>query len=474
MAGGAAYGVRRLLEGGDADGASSAPTANTPGAIHRFVSRPDLEPPAITVVKPSAATAPGYLFLAPSSGPGQRGALIADDAGEVIWFHRTKATAMNLRAGRYRGRPVLTWWEGTTKNGLGEGEHVVADSSYREIVRFPAARGRGGDLHEFILTPQGTALITAWEVVTRSVDVNGRKRRHPVVGGVVQELELPSGRLLFDWHSLDHVALEESHAGIGPRFDYFHVNSIDIAPDGDLIVSARNTWAIYKISRKTGAIVWRLGGKRSDFTMGTGTVFAWQHDARSLGDGSRISLFDDGAAPPVEPQSRGLVLSLDHRRKRVTLLHKYVHHPGRLLAHYMGSTQILPNGNVLLGWGSEPYLTEFAQDGTMIYDAKLPRGGQNYRAVRFPWTGHPTQPPDVATRTNGGTTTLYASWNGATELASWRVETGTSANALAAVATVPSHGFETQIALQQSAAYAAVTALDAAGRELATSRTIRI
>jgi Arylsulfotransferase (ASST) len=470
-AGAGAYGLSRLFH--DRAAAKVVVRPET-GTAHRFRSRPDLRPPVISVLEKSGTTGHGYLLLAPSSGPGQRGPLIVDEAGNVAWFRPTKKTAVNLRAALYKGKPVLTWWEGTLDHqGLGYGEHVIVDSSYREIARFPAGRHRGGDLHEFVLTPSGTALVTAWAKVARNLLGRGGRRRHTVVDGIAQEIEIPSAGVLFEWRSIDHVALDETQVGVAPQFDYFHINSIDLAPDGDLIVSARNTWAVYKISRDTGEIVWRLGGKKSDFALAPGAKFAWQHDARMHGDGSTISLFDNGAAPAVEPQSRGLVIRLDDAQRQAALVQTYIHHPP-LLAHYMGSMQVLPNGNAVVGWGSEPYITEFAQDGSIIFDARLPRAGQNYRAVRMPWVGRPISRPRLASARLDGHRRLYASWNGATELAKWHVRTGPRADKLADAATVPANGFETAVELRDRAAYAAVTALDRSGRALATSPTIRL
>jgi hypothetical protein len=470
-AGGGAYGLTRLFD----DSASARLVAEaTAGATHRFRSRPDLRPPVVTVVKKGAGTGHGYLLLAPSSGPGQRGPMIVDDAGNVVWFRHTRGTAMNLRAAMYKGRPVLTWWEGTVdKLGLGYGEHVVVDHSYHEIARFPAGRRRGGDLHELVLTPTGTALVTAWAKVTRNLLGRGGRRNHTVIDGIAQEVEVPSARVLFEWRSIGHVPFSETHVGVAPTFDYFHINSIDLAPDGDLLVSARNTWAVYKISRKTGRIVWRLGGKKSDFQMGPGTNFAWQHDARWQADGT-ITLFDDGAAPRVEPQSRALVLRVDESQRRAALVRAYAHRPRSLLAHYMGSTQLLPNGNLVVGWGSEPYLTEFAADGSIVFDARLPRAGQTYRVVRMPWSGRPRERPRLTTAHVAGRARLYASWNGSTELASWHVRSGSRADKLGHAATVPAKGFETAIELVDRAAYAAVTALDGAGKPLASSRIVKL
>jgi Arylsulfotransferase (ASST) len=439
-----------------------------------FRSRPDLRPPSIDVVHRATGTAPGYILLAPSSGPGQRGVMMIDDAGEVVWFQPTvPQTAMNLRVASYKGRPVLTWWEGKFKNGTGNGECVIVDGAYREIARFKASNGSPVDLHEFIVTAESTALVTSNEIRTMDVTSLGGKPRGQVMGGVVLELEIPTGRVLWEWHSLDHVALDESHiVKVGPRFDYFHINSIDVAPDGNLIVSARNTWAIYKVNRRTGAIMWRLGGKKSDFAMGKGTVFAWQHDARA--HGSRLlTVFDDGAAPKVEPQSRALEIDLDLRRMRATLKRRFVHHPA-LLAKYTGSAQLLADGHMFVGWGSAPDFSEYAADGTVRFDAHLPHGGQTYRALRFPWAGHPADEPKIAVGRAAAGRTLYVSWNGATEVVSWQLQTGASPGSLQVAGTYPRNGFETALPLEQGIAYAAAVALDASGARLGSSAALAV
>ncbi|MGZ4353511.1 MAG: arylsulfotransferase family protein [Gaiellaceae bacterium] len=443
--------------------------------FHRFVSRPDLRAQYLTVRQSAPGRAPGLIFVSPNSGPGDRGTLILDDDGEVVWFRPTKPrTAMNFRTAIYKGKPVLTWWEGSTERGLGKGEHVVFDRSYREVARFPAGGGRESDLHEFLLTPRGTALVTSWETAPADLSAFGGPANGSVVGGLVQELEIPSARVLFEWRSLDHVAIEETHAAYkGHALDYFHINSIDLDPDGNLLVSARNTWAVYKLSRSTGEVIWRLGGKRSDFAMGKGTAFAWQHDARHHGRTNLISVFDDGAAPKVESQSRALVLALDQKRMRATLQHRFVHRPA-VLAFALGSMQALPNGNWLVGWGTEPYITEYRPNGSVVFDLMLPEGGQNYRALRLPWSGRPTEPPALVARRTASGHTLYASWNGATEVASWRLETGSSASSLQVDSTLPKRRFETQLQVPAGTRYAAVTALDRNGKPLRRSRTIRL
>jgi hypothetical protein len=460
-------GLDGLLRAGDAlaDGAGHG----TP-PVWRYQTRLDLRPPRLQILR-AGPTGHGHLFLAPSSGPGQRGVLILDSDGEVVYFHpTTPSTAMNFRAARYHGKPVLTWWEGKTTAGLGTGTHVILDDTYRVVARVPAGHGRQSDLHEFLITPRNTALVTSYEVRNADLTSVGGPSGGKVIGGVVQELALPSGRVLFEWRSLDHVAIAETHAAfIGHPLDYFHVNSIDLTGDGHYLVSARNTWAVYKVNRHTGRVMWRLGGKRSDFEMGPGTVFAWQHDARHYRD-DVISIFDDGAAPQVEPQSRALLIALDGKNRRAHLVRKYTHRPGRIVSRFMGNAQVQDNGNVLVGWGSEPYVTEFASDGSISFDAKLPKGGQNYRALRFPWVGRPSVPPAI--RATSGH--LYVSWNGSTETVKWLVEAGNGAAQLAAAQTVPKQGFETKIPPPSSGTHARVVALDAHGRRLGTSKTVRI
>jgi Arylsulfotransferase (ASST) len=474
----AGSGAGLVLGGGAGLVAADAAPAATNAAVQTFHTEPHLTPPRLTIVKrPPKDIADGFVFLAPSSGPGQRGALIIDDAGEVVWFRPTTPhTAMNFRTATYKGEPVLTWWEGKTTDGLGSGHHVIVDRAYREVARFGAGNGRQSDLHEFLITSRNTALVTSYEMRTMDLSAFGGEAAGTVVGGIVQELEIPSARVLFEWRSLDHVPLEESHATAGHNFlDYFHINSIDIDGDGDLLISARNTWAVYKIGRKSGDIAWRLGGKQSDFTMGEGTNFAWQHDARHHGGGRRLTIFDDGGAPTVEPQSRALLLALDLKGRRATLVHQYAHHPGRLQSHFMGNAQALDNGNVVVGWGSEPYVTEFDAAGSIRFEAKLPRGGQNYRAFRLPWEGRPAAKPKLVAHRKAGMINAYVSWNGATEVASWELRTGETAGNLDTVAaTGPKTGFETTLTIDQGARYGAAVALGAHGKELGRSLAVRL
>lgn len=421
--------------------------------LQHFVSRPDLKPPVVTA---RGATS-DFVFVAPSSGPGQNGAMILDGRGDLVWFHPTPGVATtDLKVQQLHGKHVLTWWEGKDAGGMGRGQWVIADSAYREVARIDAARGLHADLHDFQLTARGTALGLSNEAVPW--------RHGTLIGGVVQELDVPSGRLLHEWRSVQHVQPDETtiRAKPGPRFDYFHINSVDEDADGNLLVSARNTWAAYKVAWPSGRILWRLGGKRSDFTLDRGARFWWQHDVRHHA-GSVVSVFDNGAAPAEELQSRALILHLNERRKHASLLHAYAHRPERVLSHFMGNTQLLTDGRVFVGWGGSPFFTEFARDGSIVFDAHLPRGGQSYRAFRSPWTGSPADAPALGAA-NGS---VFASWNGATQVASWQlVEDGRTTQ------TVPRNGFETTLRPSGATKRVSVIALDARGAPLGHSATI--
>jgi hypothetical protein len=450
--------------------------AKAAATVQRFVSEPGLSPPVVDVITAASGTSPGYVFLAPSSGPGQRGVMILDSKGDVVWFHATSPrTAMNFRPAVYRGAPVLAWWESLPGAGLGNGHHRIVDASYRQIASFPAGGGRPADLHELQITSRGTALVSALESRRMDLRAVGGTRRGLVLGGVAQELEIPSARVLWEWRSIDHVSVTETYSTkIGYPWDYFHINSIDVGPDGDLLISGRNVWGIYKISREKGNVLWRLGGKRSDFTLGRGARFAFQHDARHVGD-AMISLFDNGGAESVqiESQSRGLQLRLDFEAMHAAVDREWTHDPP-LYGRLMGNMQLLPNGNRMTGWGGDPHFTEFAADGGIRFDATLPRGGESYRAFRFPWRGRPDHPPVAAVGQSPAGRSLFASWNGSTALAAWRLEAGGSRTSLTPQTTVAKAGFETALLLPHGVAYAAAVALDAEGTELARTATAAV
>jgi hypothetical protein len=411
-------------------------------------------------------TASGYIFIAPKKDVLQAGPMILDNLGHVVWFEPLNTHAVtDFRVQRYHGRPVLTWWHGRPDDGNGDSGYTLYDDSYRRIANVEPGNGVQGDIHEFEITPRNTALFT----ISHKVRVKGRE----VLEGGFQELDIRTGRVLFEWHSIDHVRLVESYYRL-PKdpsglYDYFHINSIAVDKGGNFVISARNTHTIYKISRRTGAIIWRLGGKRSDFSFQGAARFAWQHDARLRPDGA-LTLFDNSAGPQVRAQSRGLVLHLDLKQMHASVLRTFVHRPP-IVAVDQGNLQRLPNGNYFVGWGHESRFTEFGPRGTILFDGRFGRGRvDSYRAYRLPWVGHPLRPPAVAVVGR----TLYASWNGATQLKRWQLLTGATKAALRPAGIVSTNGFETRIPLRVRTGWVAVRALDARGHPLQRSAAVQV
>jgi hypothetical protein len=467
----------------------SFPTKRS-GPARTFRSRPDLRPPSVTAraaVRDVDNDAP-LLFLGPGPlslelGPrpiSQYGPLIVDRSGEPVWF-RTPSTGVevtNFAASLYRGQPVLTWWEGKIlPTGYGQGEGVIVDRNYQEVHRVRAANGRSMDLHEFRLTPEGTALLTCYpDTVQADLSSIGGPRNGRVLESILQEVDVASGRLLMEWRSLDHIPVSDSFHPLADPYDYLHANSIAPTPDGDLLVSSRHTWSLYKLDRRSGNLLWRLGGKRSQLQLGVGARFAWQHDARQLSD-NVLTLFDNGSDgdTQTEGQSRGLVLNLDEQRRTVQLRSAYTS-SRHLVAAGMGSVQMLASGGVVVCWGSAPYTSQFDPHGRLIRDSRLPWGLYSYRGSWSAWNGAPSYPPAIATHRDRGTGAelVYASWNGATELAGWRIDAGLRSSQLRPVGIAKRRGFETVIPIDPRMQYAAVTAIDATGAHLGRSETIRI
>jgi hypothetical protein len=463
---------------------SSGP-APVPKEFQSFQSRPELRPPDVTVSSEARTASGGDLFLAPYSGVGQYGPMILSEHGELIWF-KTLAPAgtraANFQVQSYEGKPVLTWWQDPLAAG---GSHtageVIANDAYQTIAVVRAGNGYQPDLHEFAITPQGTGLITVYDAIDCNLSAVGGPRDGAVADTLLQEIDLKTGLVMYEWHSLDHVPLQSSYNQAAPTsraepFDDFHINSIDVEQDGDLLVDSRNTWAAYDVDAKTGQVRWQLGGRRSSFKLGPGASTAWQHDAIQQPDGT-ITFFDNGASPPVHKQSRAIELALNTHDMTATLVRSYEHR-NPLVAGSQGNVQALADGDWMVGWGQAGYLSEVDPQGQVLFNAHLPPGWESYRTFAMPWSGHPAQPPAVAAQVAPGHAgaDVYASWNGATEVASWRVLAGASTSSLKPVAQAAKSGFETTVAAPgvTAGAYVQVQALSPAGTVLGASKPVLV
>ena len=284
---------------------------------------------------------------------------------------------VNFSVQQYEGQPVLTWFEGEVgAGGLGHGSYVIMNQHYQQVARVEAGNGYTGDLHDFQITPQNTALFTVYNSVVTDATSVGGARDQIVTEGIVQEVDIPTGVVLFEWHSLGNIALSESYEPVpksaNENYDYVHENSIALDADQNIIVSACHTSAIYKIDHTTGALYWRLGGKLDNFSEKPDTVSVWQHDARLHPDGT-ITIYDNGASEvaTTHPASRGIVVQLDQHAMTATLIHSYTTAEA-VTSTSQGNMQLLANGNYLIGWGAQPEITEFNSDGHVVYDVKFP------------------------------------------------------------------------------------------------------
>ncbi|MCO5314879.1 MAG: arylsulfotransferase family protein [Solirubrobacterales bacterium] len=466
-----------------------APVKPPKGTLH---SRPDLAPPEldVKVLKPGARS--GHLFYAPKAD----GLTIADREGRTVWFQPTSyggtgTSVLDFRAQRYRKQPVLAYWKGaSTVIGYSQvGNFEILNRNYRRIARFTPGNGYKPDIHELVITPRNTALVLAYRGVIWDARKFGGTARQQVLDNVVQEIDIKTGLVLFEWHSLGNIGLKESMSKPpedGSTWDYFHVNSAKVDGPDSLIISGRRTSSLYRVGRRTGQIWWALRGAgktaRSDFKMGPGTSFGYQHDAQRLPNGD-ISLFDNGSArnsPTINAQSSGLVLRLSGKNRknfRATLVRRNEHSPAPIVAGSQGNAEPIGGNSMFVGWGSVSAMTEFDPTGQIVFDANFPKSKESsYRAYKGPWSGIAPGRPAIASEAgpgNGGT--VWASWNGATDIASWRVVTTSGDGTYGTLATVPWNGLETEIPVTRAfRSKIAVQALDRNGKTLKTSALVEV
>jgi hypothetical protein len=397
---GALAGTLPASASASASGSRSA-TAPAPGS---------LPPPPVTVLTDKGGARGGDLFVSPfgDSGTYANGAeILSPDGKKVVWFHPVPAgqEASDFRAQTYRGQPVLTWWQGTGLGGLATGADYIYNRHYQQIAVVKAGNGYSADGHEFLLAPWDTALILAYTTATANLTSIGGPADQTVIDGIVQEVDIRTGKVLFQWNSADHVPYAQSEeplpASASTPWDWFHVNAVKLDGHGGLLIDARDTWTTYDVSRRTGRINWQLGGKASSFAEqaapgqvlnNAGRIFAWQHDPQPLGNG-RYTFFDNESAGTANTGSGGLTnlpysrvdtVQLNPGTHKATLV-KTVNQPENLSAPSQGNGQTLPSGDLVVGWGSLPYVSEFSRSGALLFNLQFPTGVNTYRAYRLPW-----------------------------------------------------------------------------------------
>jgi hypothetical protein len=457
--------------------------ANPPApasAYESFDTMPGVKAPILDVTVPDHDPAAGDILTTNGPGPGAYGPLIYTPQGKLVWFDQFSGglTAEDLNVQSYEGQRDLTFWQGKVLSlGFGQGEDVVLNSHYQHVATVKGGNGLKADLHEFQIAPHDISYTTAYNPIRCNLSSAEGEKGGAIVDAAIQEIDMKTGLVRWEWHSLDHVAVAESETS-PPKttpWDWFHLNSIDPEPDGDILISARSTWAAYQLEGASGKILWRLGGTNSSFKMGAGTKTAWQHDGRMLPNGE-VTLYDDGANPPIHEQSRALRIALDLKTHEARLSRVFEHPDPPLLAASQGNMQTLADSNTVVEYGGVPEISEYAPNGSLLFDAHLAYELISYRGFRFPWSARPATPPAVVANLNNTAeeTIVHASWNGATEVASWRVLAGANPSALQAHATIPATGFESSTILPKKYAYVSVQALDSAGSAIGSSHTVHV
>lgn len=419
--------------------------------LQQFKSRPDLYPPKLFVNTSEDGITPGYIFMSPYQSY-QNSATIYQSDGTLIWYGFGLTSADNVhdfRVCQHNGTDHLCFFQGEQYSGYARGQAVILDTTLRPVSTISSLNARAAlDQHEFnIINDTDSALVTIYQPQPYDLSAfNITDGQGWIENGLFQDINTTSGELMFEWSAIDHVALTESYvapnqsevAGTGfsplSPWDYFHINSVDKNEDGDYLVSARHVSTLYKINGTDGSIVWRCGGKLSDFELLNGLNWSYQHDARwvhSTGTVDIISLFDNASNGfnRSANHSAGYVISIDHGSNTVDLLNNYPAPDDLQISDSQGNLQILnpsnwSDSNVFLSWGSQPTVTEQTSDGTIIYRAAVASDGKmNYRGYKFNITLNPHDSPALYTYSQDGnsSTIYYMSWNGATELRKWRI-----------------------------------------------------
>jgi hypothetical protein len=407
----------------------------------------DLTSPKANVVLSDYSCADGLVLL---SVGGQSvtdgGPMILDMSGNLVWSAPGKFgdASANTKIQRYHGEDYLTFWAGEKLQESGLGSYYMLNSSY-DIVHTVSAveEGTAGDLHEFKITEDGSALITVYERVL--IDMSGTSvdllADQMIVDGILQEVDIATGKLLFEWRSSDHLehpALQSSSGGLvaDGSFDYFHMNSIDKDSKGNYLISFRHLHALVYVEGNTGNILWTLGNDAGDFedlSQGDATGFQWQHDARWISeDEGTISLFDNGIAHkhPDAGYSQGIIIQLDFVDWTATLLQEYKS-LDLIGSASQGDVQLLrrPHNDyhVFIGWGASAVFTEHSINGDLLCETHFGASWlfyfervKSYRAFKtFDWKAIPSAWDPEARIADDK---VYVSWNGATEVVYWALQ----------------------------------------------------
>lgn len=339
----------------------------------------------------------------------------------------------------------------------------------------------------FAITRDETVLCSSYNLTTTDLSpLNSSFGQRPIWDSIFQEISPETGQVLFEWRSLDHVDIRESYTDVNVTnndpWDFFHINMVEKDDSGNYLVTSRHLRSVLYIDGGTGNVLWRLGGRNSSFhdaSGGRAAEFVGQHDAH-WADGNRvITLFDNRAdwQVIVTGGSKGLRIALDYASMTASIDKTFEHPKLEISSDSQGSFQTLPNGNVVIGYGSHPIMSEFSPDGTLLCDAwwvpqsRLSKNDiSSYQSLKANWTGKPRQPPAIAYLDNS----FFVSWLGATEIVSWALyHSDDPDSGFELLMSGAKEGFETQFVMDPSQAinrYVFVVARDKRGTDVGRSQ----
>ncbi|RAK99953.1 arylsulfotransferase family protein [Aspergillus ibericus CBS 121593] len=424
----------------------------------------EYESPAVQISEWESGCDSRYTFFAPrGDSVAQPGPMILDSKGELVWMKYNWDVTQDFKVQRYQDTDYLTYWEGGETEGRGYGAWYMLDSTYTQRYVISPVGNHGGDLHEFNITPEGTALVTIYDPLPADLTSIGGPELGWIYDGVFQEIDIATGELIFEWRASEHYPISITYEKLGKSgrlrsfaFDFYHINSVDKDDNGNYIVSARHTHTVSCIDKNNGQVLWTLGGKLNEFrdlSDGKATNFAWQHDARWHANNT-LTLFDNARHSSNDPEneSRGMAIELNVAAREASLRAAY-HHPQQMLSVSQGNVQMLDDsGRVLVEWGHSAAFSEFSADGQLLCNTHFGASAffgfgrvVSYRAFKGTWVGRPQTVPDAEVLGDR----VYVSWNGATEVVAWRLEVWETDdvhdNSFRVVAQFPKDSFETEI-----------------------------
>jgi hypothetical protein len=363
-------------------------------------------PPGVRILSGSVHGS-GDLFITPRAGgrDGSGGLEILSRTGKVLWFKavRSGESAANFRPQTLDGRTVLTYWVGRGFGGRGGGTDYILNRDYQQVAAVRAGDGLPTSGLDFLITPQNTALVLTSKQATANLTSIGGSPHQKVIDDIVEEINIKTGTVLWQWNAAHHVPYRESEAPLptssASAWDWFYINGLNFGPNGTLLINARLAWTVYDVNRTTGDIEWQLGGKDSTFTLATAPgqklddvseIFANQHDPTYIGHHT-LTVFDNEG--PAYSHARTVTIKLNFATHTATLENSNAQPAGRT-AGLEGSAQALPNGDQFVDWGNLPDISEYSASGKLLFNARL-TGGISYRGYLVPWSSHTVKSPSL-------------------------------------------------------------------------------